>query len=72
MTPSPLQVPRRRVWTVCKVVNPVATVRMTLSVVWLFFTEHFILVLNLMKQILSEENSSVLNAKKKNGNRYLI
>lgn len=30
-----------------------------------FFTEHFILVLNLMKQILSEENSSVLNAKKK-------
>lgn len=28
-----LQVPRRRVRTVCKVVNPVATVRMTLSVV---------------------------------------
>lgn len=39
---------------------------------WLFFTEHFILVLNLMKQILSEENSCVLNAKKKSGNMYLI
>ena len=32
---------------------------------WLFFTEHFILVLNLMKQILSEENPCVLNAKRK-------
>lgn len=36
MTPLPPlspQVPRRPVRTVCKVVNPVATVRMTLSVV---------------------------------------
>lgn len=40
---------------------------------WLFFPEHFIFILKSVKQGLSEENSCVLNAKrKKNGNVCLI